>query len=80
MRLAVVRRQGWQVGFIDRQDDQAQFREFVFADKERVEELVKRTVTKMILEDCQAFELALLSGSGIVHLTLTEEQYRRIRR
>ena len=78
--MRFTRRQGWHVRFFDRQDDRARFKELVFADRDKLEQLIERTATKMILEDRQAFETALLGGSGIVHLTLTAEQYRRIRR
>jgi hypothetical protein len=72
--------QGWRVSFRDLDNSHVSFREFTFADSSKVEQLVARTATRMLLEDRQAFELGLRSGLGAVNLTLTKEQYRKLRR
>jgi hypothetical protein len=46
------------------------FREFTFADPAKIEDLVARTATKLMLEDRQAFENGLRDGLGAVNLTL----------
>ena len=72
--------QGWGVSFRDLDNSHVIFREFTFADSFKVEELIARTATRMVLEDRQAFELGLRSGLGAITLTLTKEQYRTLRR
>lgn len=71
---------GWRVSFLDRQDHAARFRELTFADRGKLEDLVSRTPTKMVLADKQAFQLALNTGRGAIELELTEYQYRLLRR
>jgi hypothetical protein len=72
--------QGWRISFLDRSDSNARFRDLTFADGSKVEDLVARTPTRMVLAERQAFELALQNGCGAVELDLTEEQYVRLRR
>jgi hypothetical protein len=71
---------GWRVSFRDPKDDRAKFREFTFADGAKIEELVSRTATRMLLEDRQALEHGLRNGLGSVALTLSEAQYRKLLR
>ena len=56
LHMRFERCQGWRVSFRDLADGRAQFREFTFADAGKVEALVDRTATKMVLEDRSAFE------------------------
>lgn len=69
----------WRVTFQDRADKHATFREFTFADSGKIGEIIARSATRMLLEDHNSFEYALHNGTGIVLLTLTEEQYRKLR-
>jgi hypothetical protein len=69
---------GWRVSFRDLQNPGYKFRELTFASSEKLDELVERTGTRMLLEDRQAFELGIRNGLGAVHLTLTGEQYRKL--
>jgi hypothetical protein len=71
---------GWRVSFLDRENQGVRFRDLTFADRSKLEDLVARTPTKMVLADKQAFELALNTGRGAVDLVLTEDQYRKLRR
>jgi hypothetical protein len=72
--------QGWRFSFRDRNNPGARFRELTFANRGKLEDLVARTPTRLIQEDRQAFGLALRNGCGAVHLTLTAEQYGKLRR
>jgi hypothetical protein len=72
--------QGWRVSFRDRDNNRAAFREFTFADPDKIEQLVARTATRMMLEDRHSFQAGLRSGLGAVTLALTEEQYRKLLR
>jgi len=69
---------GWRVSFRDLQNSRHKFRELTFASSDKLEELVERTGTRMLLEDRQAFELGIRNGLGAVNLTLTGEQYRKL--
>jgi hypothetical protein len=71
---------GWRVSFRDLNNPSARFREITFAGSEKIETLVARTETKMILETRQAFELGIRNGLGAINLTLTDEQYRKLLR
>jgi hypothetical protein len=54
------RSQCWRVNFRDPDDNRAIFRELTFADSGKIEDLVARTATKMMLEDRQAFENGMI--------------------
>ena len=69
---------GWRVSFRDLKDPHVRFREITFVDSAKIEELIARTNTRMVLEDRQALELGLRNGLGAVNLTLTDNQYRKI--
>ena len=69
---------GWRVTFRDLADPLRQFREITFADSNKIEALIARTPTRMVLEDRQAFEHGILSGLGAVTLTLTEDQILKL--
>jgi len=69
---------GWRVRFRDLKNSHARFREFTFADAAKVEGLVARTATRMVIEDWHSFENGLRIGSGAVTLTVSEEQYRKL--
>ena len=71
---------GWRVTFRDPGDLRTRFRELTFTDKEKVQLLVERTGMRLLLEDRQALEHGLRSGTGGVMLDLTEEQYRKLLR
>jgi hypothetical protein len=71
---------GWQVSFHDLKASRVRFRTFTFAEAAKVEEMVARTATRMVVADWHAFEIGLTSGSGAVTLTVTEEQYRKLLR
>jgi hypothetical protein len=71
------RRGGWRVSFRDL-NSHARFREFTFADAAKVEGLVARTATRMVIEDWHSFESGLRIGSGAVTITVSEEQYRKL--
>jgi len=72
------KRVGWRVTFRDRVDDSIRFREFTFADQAQIREIVARSASRMLLEDSSAFEYGLKNGAGVVLLTLTQEQYRKL--
>ena len=69
----------WKVTFRDRADGGAGFREFTFADSAKIGEIVARSATRLLLEDLNSFEYALRYGTGVVTLTFTEAQYRKLR-
>jgi hypothetical protein len=66
---------GWRVAFRDLADPSEQFRKITFADPGKIEALIARTPTRMVLEDRQAFEHGIHNGLGAVTLTLTEVQF-----
>ena len=69
---------GWRITFQDTADPRARFIELTFADQEKIEELARKTCTRMSLETVQAMELAFSRGRGAMCLLLTPEQYRKI--
>ena len=69
---------GWAVTFREQGSDAVPFREFTFADPGKIREIVVRSATHMLLEDSSAFEYGLKNGAGVVLLTLSEEQYRKL--
>jgi hypothetical protein len=71
---------GWRVTFRDRDNDRSRFRELTFVHSEKIEHLVARTTTLMMLEDKHSFQAGLRSGLGAINLTITEEQYRKLLR
>jgi hypothetical protein len=71
---------GWRISFRDPAAANASFREFTFSDAVKIEELVARTMTRMLLEDRQALELGLRHGQGTVMSTPTDEHYRKLLR
>jgi hypothetical protein len=71
---------GWRITFRDLTEPSRQFREITFADSSKIEALIARTPTPMVLEDRQALEHGLRAGLGAVHLTVTRDQYRRFLR
>ena len=71
---------GWRVTFRDLEDTSRQFREITFADSGKIETLIARTATRMVLEDRQALGNGLHAGLGAVHLTVTQDQYRMLLR
>lgn len=71
---------GWRVSFSDPQNVRTTFLEFTFADPQKLEELVKRTETRMVMADRQTFEIGIRNGRGLVELTLTQSQYRKLLR
>ena len=68
------------VTFQDRADGRARFRQFTFAESAKIGEIVARSATRLLLEDRNAFEYALQHGTGVVTLTLTGAQYRKLLR
>jgi hypothetical protein len=72
---------GWRVTFRDLADPSKQFREITFADPGKIDALIARTPTRMmILEDRRAFEHGIRSGLGAVSLMLTPDQYLKLLR
>ena len=71
---------GWRVTFRDLADPSKQFREITFAGPGKIDALIARTPTRMILEDRQAFEHGIRSGLGAVNLMLTPDQYLKLLR
>ena len=69
---------GWRVSFRDLADPVKQFRELTFADSSKIEALIARTPTRMILDDRQALEHGIRSGLGAVNLMLTQDQYMKV--
>jgi hypothetical protein len=70
----------WRVSFRDPEDAGTRFREFTFADADKISALVDRTGTRLLLEDRQALELGLRTGVGGMVLLLTEAQYKKLLR
>jgi hypothetical protein len=54
-------------------------RKFTFATPDKVEELIRRGGGMKDLADRQAVEHGIGMGRGGVYLSLTEEQYRKLR-
>lgn len=69
---------GWRVTFRDLGDPSRAFREITFADSDKIEALIARTPTQMILEVRQALEQGIRAGLGAVNLTVTQDQYRKL--
>jgi hypothetical protein len=69
---------GWRVTFRDLGDLSRAFREITFADSDKIEALIARTPTQMILEVRQALEQGIRAGLGAVNLTVTQDQYRKL--
>ena len=69
---------GWRITFQETADPRACFIQLTFADKEKIEELARKTSTRMSLETIQAMEGAFSRGRGAMCLLLTPEQYRKI--
>jgi hypothetical protein len=69
---------GWRITFRDPADPSRRFREITFASPDKIEALIARTPTQMILEDKQAFEHGVRGGLGAVTLVLTETQYLKL--
>jgi hypothetical protein len=65
---------------VERPPQRASFRKFTFADTAKVEELIARTATKLVLADWHSFEKGLQNGIGTVTLAITEQQYRLLLR
>ena len=63
---------GWQVSFYDLKTGRTDFRRLTFADAAKVEELVARTATRMVVADWRSFENSLTNGSGTVILAVTD--------
>lgn len=59
---------------------QAVSREITFADSDKIDALIARTPTRMVLEDRQAFEHGIRRGLGSVNLMLTKDQYLKLLR
>jgi hypothetical protein len=78
LQMSFEKKVGWLVTFRDTNDSRAQFRRLSFADSSKIEELIARSGTKVMLEDRQALELGLRQGRGATRLTLSSEQYRRL--
>jgi hypothetical protein len=70
--------QGWRISFFDRANPTARFRELTFADKEKIEDMVAKTSTKMVLADRQAFESGLQGGRGVIQIDLNDDQYSKL--
>jgi hypothetical protein len=71
---------GWRVTFRDLADPLRQFREITFADSTKIEALIARTPTQMILEVRQALEHGIRGVLGAVNLTVTQDQYLKLLR
>jgi hypothetical protein len=55
---------GWRVTFRDLGDPSREFRQITFADSDKIEALIARTPTQMILEVRQALEHGIRAGVG----------------
>jgi hypothetical protein len=79
VRLYAFRAVHWLADYIrDPADPSRRFREITFASPDKIEALIARTPTRMILEDKQAFEHGIRGGLGAVTLMLTETQYLKL--
>jgi hypothetical protein len=72
-------RSGWHCQLLEADLKTALPRTFTFASADKVRELAQRAGGLKSTVDRQAFEYALSIGRGGVDLTLTEEQYRKLR-
>ena len=59
-------------------DPSRAFREITLADSDKIEVLIARTPTQMILEVRQALEQGIRAGLGAVNLTVTQDQYLKL--
>ena len=69
---------GWRVSFRDLADPSRTFREITFADSAKIEALIPRTPTQMILEVRQGLEQGIRAGLGAIDLAVTQDQYRNL--
>ncbi len=69
---------GWRVTFRDLADPSRAFREITFADSDKIEALIARTPTQMILEVRHALEQGIRAGFGAINFIVTQDQYRKL--
>ena len=67
---------GWRLLFKDHQTSWPLSRVVTFRDPDKIRNLYQRFGSKRMSEDVAAFEYGLQQGSGIVELTLGDDQYR----
>ena len=75
-----VRGEGtWIVNFLEMDAQTPVGRIRRFGSKEKVQELIARTPSRFVLADKQALDYAFEIGRGCVHLSLTAEQYWKLK-
>ena len=71
---------GWRVSFRDHANPQTIFRELTFAESSKIEDMVRRSGTRLMSEDRNALEYGIRHGSGAISLQLSDEQYKKLLR
>ena len=77
--MSFFQRQGWTVQFIEDDCKTLIGRIRKFPDETSIRALIDRTQTKLNTEDRQALDYAFSNGRGGLYLTLTAEQYRKLK-
>ena len=77
--MSFMQRKGWTCQFLEPDLQTALPRRLSFADVEKVRELVKRGGGMMDLESASALEHGIEIGRGGVWLSLTPEQYAKLK-
>jgi hypothetical protein len=72
-------RAGWYVSFLEPDLKTPLARTFNFADPEKIRDLARRGGALDTLESKQMMEQAIETGRGGLFLSLTEDQYRKLR-
>jgi len=77
--MSFFHRDGWYCQFLEADLKTPLPRKFTFASVDKIRELVERGGGLKKTEERQAFEYALTIGRGGVDLSLTEDQYRKLK-
>jgi hypothetical protein len=78
-RISFWRREVWSVTFLEEDLKSSLPRRFVFQNDVKILDLARREGTEFNLAGRQAIEQGLAMGSGAVWLSLTREQYAKLR-
>lgn len=78
--MSFMAREAWFCHFLEEDLKTPLPRKLAFADRDKIFELARRGGAKLDLEAQQAIHHALETGRGGVWLSLTEDQYQKLKR
>lgn len=73
-------RKGWVCGFLEEDLKTAIGRGCILASPEKVKDLISRTPTRMDLAAHQAVDHGIENGRGGLFLSVTDEQYQKLKK